>query len=172
MTGDYNCLVIDPPWPQAVQVHAFQGKGDPRRRTVYQPMTLKELRAFDIHRWASERCHVFTFATQVSIKWVYALIAHWGVRYRFTQIWNKHRGINTQRLLRSTEFLVYGTIGGLLRLNKALPAIIDVPAGKLPHSEKPQEIYDMVAGACDGPRIDIFARQQRPGYDNWGDEAP
>ena len=170
--GDYNCLVIDPPWPEDVQVHAFQGKGDPRRRTVYPTMTVEELMDFDIGRWASGQCHVFTFATQVSIQWVYEIVRKWGVRYRFTQTWHKRRGVNTQRLLRSTEFLVYGTIGGLLHLNKALPAIIDVPAGRLPHSEKPQEIYDMVAAACDGPYMDVFARQSRPNFDSWGLEAP
>ena len=127
-------------------------------------MTLKELMAFDICRWASKRCHVFTFATQISIQWVYEIIRKWGVRYRFTQTWHKRRGVNTQRLLRSTEFLVYGTIGGLLCLNKALPVIIDVPAGRLSHSEKLQGIYGMVAAACDGPYMDVFARQVRPGW--------
>ena len=172
LPGDYNCLVIDPPWPQHVQRYAFQGRGDPRRGKVYPTMTLKEIMGFDIGRWASERCHVFTFATQVSIQWVYAVIARWGVQYRLTRTWWKHRGVNTQRLLRSTEFIIYGTIGGLLPLKKAMPAIIDVPAGNLPHSEKPQALYDDVAELCDGPYMDVFARQSRPNFDSWGLEAP
>jgi N6-adenosine-specific RNA methylase IME4 len=30
----------------------------------------------------------------------------------------------------------------------------------------------MIAELCDGPRIDIFARQARPGFEAWGNEAP
>jgi N6-adenosine-specific RNA methylase IME4 len=30
----------------------------------------------------------------------------------------------------------------------------------------------MIADLCPGPRIDIFARQHRPGFEPWGNEAP
>ena len=171
MAGEYECLMIDPPWPQHVQVHAFQGNRDPRRKIPYRKMTLNELMAFDIRRWAAEQCHVFTFATQVSIQWVFEILRKWGVRYRFTIPWDKHRGVNTQRLRRRFEFLVYGTIGKYRPPLATLPAVLDVPA-KGKNSEKPQEIYDIIAAATPAPRMDLFARQSRPNFDSWGLEAP
>ena len=168
---EYECLMIDPPWPQHVQEYAFQGKGDTRRNTPYRKMSLKELMEFDIRRWAAQQCHVFTFATQVSIQWVFKLLEAWNVKYRFTIPWDKHRGVNTQRLRRRYEFLVYGSIGRYRPPLRMLPAMLDVPA-KGKNSEKPQEIYDIIAAATPAPRIDLFARQVRPGWSRWGDEAP
>ena len=40
------------------------------------------------------------------------------------------------------------------------------------HSAKPGEFYDLVETVSPGPRLELFARRARPGWDAWGDQAP
>jgi len=39
------------------------------------------------------------------------------------------------------------------------------------HSRKPDEFFHRVERYCDGPYLELFARERRPGWDAWGDEA-
>jgi len=48
--------------------------------------------------------------------------------------------------------------------------LVLAPRGK--HSEKPQAAYDKIENISPGPRLELFARGARPGWDVWGDEAP
>jgi N6-adenosine-specific RNA methylase IME4 len=40
------------------------------------------------------------------------------------------------------------------------------------HSTKPVELYDMIEQCSSGPFVELFARGTRPGWTQWGDEAP
>ena len=40
------------------------------------------------------------------------------------------------------------------------------------HSSKPDEFYNLIREMSPEPRIDIFARKSRVGFDTWGDESP
>jgi len=39
------------------------------------------------------------------------------------------------------------------------------------HSAKPDGAYDLIASLSPPPRLELFARTQRLGWDTWGDEA-
>jgi N6-adenosine-specific RNA methylase IME4 len=39
------------------------------------------------------------------------------------------------------------------------------------HSRKPDEVYVRIERFCPGPRVELFARQARPGWDVFGDET-
>ena len=38
------------------------------------------------------------------------------------------------------------------------------------HSRKPDEFYQMISDLCPGRKIDIFSRESREGWDQWGCE--
>ncbi len=40
------------------------------------------------------------------------------------------------------------------------------------HSAKPPEAYELIEAISPGPRLELFARAARAGWDSWGDEAP
>jgi hypothetical protein len=42
--------------------------------------------------------------------------------------------------------------------------------GKI-HSAKPEAFLDLVEQLSPGPRLELFARRQRLGWDTWGNEA-
>jgi len=39
------------------------------------------------------------------------------------------------------------------------------------HSRKPDCVYDRIERLVDGPYLELFARQTRPGWDSWGLEV-
>lgn len=39
------------------------------------------------------------------------------------------------------------------------------------HSRKPDEFYALVEALCPGSKLEVFARQQRPGWVVWGAES-
>jgi N6-adenosine-specific RNA methylase IME4 len=43
--------------------------------------------------------------------------------------------------------------------------------GHIAHSAKPEAFLDMVERVSPAPRLELFARTQRLGWDSWGDEA-
>ena len=53
---------------------------------------------------------------------------------------------------------------------KALSSWYEWP--RLRHSEKPPEFFGIVETVSPGPRMEMFARRERPGWDLWGNEAP
>jgi N6-adenosine-specific RNA methylase IME4 len=51
-----------------------------------------------------------------------------------------------------------------------MPSVVFAPKAK--HSEKPQAAFDVFERCSPGPRVEMFARKARPGWDAWGNEAP
>jgi N6-adenosine-specific RNA methylase IME4 len=59
--------------------------------------------------------------------------------------------------------------GNARRNAKDVREIILAPVRE--HSRKPDEFFRRVERYCDGPYVELFARERRPGWDSWGDEA-
>lgn len=38
------------------------------------------------------------------------------------------------------------------------------------HSQKPERFYDIIEGCSPGPRLEMFARNRRPGWASWGND--
>jgi len=39
------------------------------------------------------------------------------------------------------------------------------------HSRKPEEFYELVEATCPGSKLELFAREKRPGWEAWGAET-
>ena len=70
----------------------------------------------------------------------------------------------------NAEICLLGVKGHPRRVSNKVPQFIVSPLGR--HSEKPGEarlrIVDLMG---DIPRVELFARQETPGWDVWGDEV-
>jgi N6-adenosine-specific RNA methylase IME4 len=69
----------------------------------------------------------------------------------------------------STEHVLFGTVGNLPIIRKGIR--LDFKAKVREHSRKPDEFYEIVKRASADPRIDIFSREKRDGFDQWGIEV-
>jgi N6-adenosine-specific RNA methylase IME4 len=164
--GKYSCIVIDPPWPME------KIERDERPNQVgfdYPTMTEEELQAFALPEFAADDCHLYLWATHKFLPMALRLAEHWGFRYQCLMTWVKNVGFTPFSWMYSTEHVLFCRRGSL-RLEK-LGMRLDFAAKVREHSRKPDEFYDLVRQASPGPRIDVFSREVRDGFDQWGKES-
>lgn len=171
LTGKkYGTIVIDPPWPMQKierEVRPNQVEFD------YPTMDEDQLRAFraDFLRMAGKDVHVFMWTTHKFLPMALRLFNEYGIKYVLTMVWHKSGGMQPVGLPQyNCEFALYGRIGS--------PKFIDTKAfnccftaQRREHSRKPDEFYDLVRRVTDGDRIDIFSREKREGFDQFGVET-
>ena len=67
------------------------------------------------------------------------------------------------------EMCLLATKGKPKRLSKSVPQL--VVEKRREHSRKPDIIYNHIENLLQGPYIEMFARQQRNGWDQYGNEV-
>ena len=102
----------------------------------------------------------------------------WGFEYKTNIIWHKirkdggpdGRGVGFY-FRNTTEIILFGIRGKLRTLKRGRTQVNIIKAQKREHSRKPDELYRIVESCSPGPYLELFARGQRPGWDQWGNEA-
>jgi N6-adenosine-specific RNA methylase IME4 len=163
----YRAIVIDPPWP----VQKILRDERPNQDTFdYPTMTLEEIASLPIRDLADDDgCHVYLWVTHKFLPKGLLLFDQWGVRYECLMTWRKNVGFTPFSWMYSTEHVLFGRIGRLDVLRKGLR--LDFEAKVARHSAKPDEFYERVVQASPGPRLELFARAERPGFEVWGNEV-
>lgn len=168
--GKFSTLVIDPPWPMT------KIERDVRPNQVgfdYPVMSEQQLMDFwgSIQELAGEDCHMFMWTTQKFLPLAMKLIDHYGFRYILTMVWHKPGGYQPTGLPQfNCEFVVYARKGTPKFIDtKGFPCCFNAPRRE--HSRKPDEFYDIVSLVTSGPRIDVFSREKRDGFEQFGNES-
>jgi N6-adenosine-specific RNA methylase IME4 len=179
--GPFACILADPAWRFAVRSPKGNGRSAVRH---YQTMSLEEIKALSVGAVAAKNAWLFLWTTGPHLRQAFDVIDAWGFRYSglgFT--WAKTRKGETPLFLDASSWHM-GT-GYTTRKNVELCLLArrgaperkarDVRelliAARREHSRKPDEIYDRIERFCDGPRLEMFARQTRPGWSVWGNET-
>lgn len=168
LTPPYKTLVVDPPWPYrrlgprrpADEVRqATEGKPWP-----YSQMDLEVILSLPIKELADDDSRLFLWITHKYLRYAWTAMESYGFKPGRLITWTKKpRGTANV----TTEYLLFGTRGG----PPLLPWIDTTwyEWGWQPgHSQKPAAAYDLIETWGEGPRVDIFARQARLGWDSWG----
>ena len=166
--GKYRTIIIDPPW----DMHKIERDLRPNQTGFdYPTMTEDQLSTFDVGGAAYDDCHLYLWTTQKHLPVAFRLMEKWDFRYIFTMVWHKPGGPQPFGLPQyNCEFVIFGRKGGFGFLDtKAFPTCFQAPRRE--HSRKPDEFYDLVRRVSPGPRIDIFSREERDGFDTWGAET-
>lgn len=165
----YGTIVIDPPWPMKKierVVRPNQVEFD------YPTMDYEQLRAFraKFRQMAADQCHVFMWTTQKFLPMALRLFEDYEVKYVLTMVWHKPGGFQPVGLPQyNCEFVLYGRIGSPEFIDtKAFNCCFDADRGE--HSRKPNEFYDLIRRVTPDGRVDIFSREKRPGFDQFGNE--
>jgi N6-adenosine-specific RNA methylase IME4 len=146
----------------------------------YRTMPLFAIAALPMcHVLDPSGAHVYLWATNRFLPAAFDVIRAWGLTYSTTLVWAKTPmggGLGGAYGI-STEYVIYAHLGRLPALGRIRGTWHNWKrpyneAGKPQHSAKPPEFYAMVEEVSPAPRLDMFARRQRAGWDTWGDQAP
>ncbi|KKN13091.1 hypothetical protein LCGC14_1009810 [marine sediment metagenome] len=165
--GTYRTVIIDPPWPMQKierEVRPKQGQA-----LDYAVKSVDEIAAWKAQNFmAEDGCHVYLWTTQRFLEDAMRIMEGWGVRRECVLVWNKNVGITPYSWMYNAEFVLFGRVGNLPLLKNGEKVVFD---GKVrEHSRKPDEFYDLVRLVSPEPRIDVFSREAREGFEQWGDE--
>jgi N6-adenosine-specific RNA methylase IME4 len=177
----YATIVADPPWPQKgggslFGREGFIDAGGASRPLPYPTMSIGEIAALPIP--AARDAHLYLWTTSGFLGSAFRVIEAWGFAYSTTLVWAKRpigHGLGGAYGIAS-EFILFARRGSLPALTKVGRNWFEWKRpyderGKPRHSSKPPEFFAMVERVSPGPRLEMFARSQRVGWDVWGDEV-
>jgi len=163
----YRTIYADPPWP----IKWAHSAGIRTRHLDYQTMPIAEICALDVKSIAEDDCNLFLWTTNQFLPEALWVVRHWGFNYEMLFTWCKNNGMGSHPR-NATEHMVIATRGTLSRGSRNDPMILNWlnhPIGA--HSEKPQPIIDIIEKISPAPRLEMFARQYRLGWDVWGNQV-
>ncbi len=158
----YKCILADPPWEH-------QQKGGLGAIRHYPLMKLEDIKAMPVSNFADpDGCHLWLWATNASLRDAYQVMEAWGFENKGILTWIKPNFGLGQYLRNATEHLLLGTRGKAPTLFRSQPSWTFAP--KQAHSVKPEEQYAIIERMSPGPRLELFSRNPRHGWDVWGNE--
>lgn len=169
----YKIILADPPW--RYDDTTCRGSAD----SHYNTLTLKEMFDLPIKDMADDNCVLFMWATYPKLKEALELMEAWGFNYKsiaFQWVKRNKSGVGyfygIGRWTRgNTEPCLLATKGKPKRISTSVFQIISSPIRD--HSQKPDQTYVLIEKLMgDLPRIELFAREKRLGWDVWGDQLP
>lgn len=166
----YQTIVIDPPWKVKNNLKDLRfyrtGKVMP-----YSLMSDEEIMDFPINDFADNRCDLFLWTITSKIPLCFEILNKWKFKYMDFIAWNKEIGVPVNGIYRKVEWVIYAYRGkmGINKRGKFIPSLIKEK--RKYHSRKPDIFYEIIKNNTREPRIDIFAREKRNGFDIWGNEC-
>jgi N6-adenosine-specific RNA methylase IME4 len=169
--GSFSIIYADPPWKYS----------DPTcngaANNHYDTMHLEDIKNMPIQHISAPNCVLFMWATYPKLPEALAVIKAWGFTYKsvaFTWVKLNKRGyghfLGLGRWTRGNpEICLLATKGKPQRISANVANLTLAPVGR--HSAKPAIIREKIVQLMgDLPRIELFAREQVPGWGIWGND--
>ncbi|MDO4720128.1 MAG: MT-A70 family methyltransferase [Peptostreptococcaceae bacterium] len=175
----YNTIYADPPW----QFQNRTGKVAPehKRLSRYETMSLDEIKALPVADIAADKAQLYLWVPNALLPQGLEVMEAWGFEYKTNIVWEKIRkdgapdGRGVGFYFRNvTELLLFGIkkkSSPNRTLQPARSQVNIIRAAKREHSRKPDEIIPIIESCSQSPRIELFARGVREGWDMWGNQA-
>lgn len=175
MSGEYRCIVVDPPWAQPsggpASGDGFAVSGGRPSTLPYPTLTRPEIAALPVPDLADRDAHLYLWVTNHFLEDAYGIVRGWGFTPSTLLTWcKKPRGIGLGgAFTQTTEHALFARRGRPLTLQRLDSTWFLASRGE--HSAKPEAFLDRVEAVSPGPRLEMFARRNRLGWDTWGNEA-
>lgn len=168
----YNIIYADPPWSYNDKMEGNSFSLDHE----YETQSLEWIKSLPVQEISEKDCCLFLWATNPMLPSAIAVMESWGFRYKTLAFcWSKETTnlITVKNLGRwtmgSVELCFLATKGKPKRICKDVRQIVFDFRKK--HSAKPPEVRDRIVKLMgDVPRIELFARERKAGWDAWGNE--
>lgn len=171
----YSTIGADPPWhydvvnPPApryvvdgrVLSSGIHANGAP---LAYSSMTLDEIKALPVADLAGDT-RLYLWVTNKYLRHAWDVVESWGFEPQGrVLVWCKQPRATATI---TTEFVLIGKRGKPPRLPWHGTTWFDWPLQPV-HSQKPDAFLDLVEAWSPGPRVELFSRRPRLGWDSWG----
>jgi len=174
MTRRYQLIYADPPWQYKDKaVAGKRGAG-----FKYPVMTLGQLCALPIDEIAADDCLLAMWWVAPMPREALRVVEGWGFTIKTTKGFTWHKLTKTGKdhfgmgnwTRANTEDCLFAVKGKPKRVSASVRQLVHAPTRE--HSRKPDEVREsLVQLMGDVPRIELFARETFPGWDNWGNET-
>lgn len=179
----FGAILCDPPW--SFRTYGGEDAVPTLGEDPYETMTLEEMKALPVADVAAPDCLMVMWVISSHVPQAIELAEHWGFTYRsLGPIWPKERypsqiemfddapladiGMGYWFRQQAEISLVFGK-GSPKRLNADVRQLIH--GERREHSRKPEGVHERIERLVEGPYLEMFARQSRPGWSTWGLEA-
>ncbi len=182
----YDVIYADPPWDyggkmqydksniKSVNVGFEKNVFISAADFKYPTLKLQELKQLDVETIAADDCILFMWTTGPQFANSIELGEAWGFNYKTVAfVWDKQIHNPGRYTLSQTEFVLAFKKGRFPtpRGARNVRQLVSVHRGK--HSEKPEIVIDGITKMFPTQRkIELFARKNFSGWDNWGLEIP
>ena len=171
----YRTIVADPPWMQPSGGPAsgpgFAVAGGRPSSLPYSPLHVNDIAALPVSDLAARDAHLYLWTTNAYIEDAYRIARGWGFRPSVLLTWCKTpRGIGLGgTFVQTTEHVLFARRGVLPAAERVDTTWWLWKRGR--HSAKPEAFLDLVERVSPAPRLEMFARRDRLGWDTWGNES-
>jgi N6-adenosine-specific RNA methylase IME4 len=138
----------------------------------YPVMSLAEVCALPVADLAADDCVLFLWTTVPLWRKAFEVLDAWGFEYKSGLVWDKEIPGMGYWVRGQHELLLLATKG-----HPPPPLTENVPTSVIrerrrEHSRKPEASYALIERVFpDLPKLELFARQPRPGWEVWGNET-
>lgn len=182
----YDVIYADPPWDYGGKMQydksTIKSENEGFERNIfissasfkYPTLKLKDLKQLDVKSIAADDCLLFMWTTGPQLANSIELGESWGFEYKTVAfVWDKMVHNPGRYTLSQTEFVIAFKRGRFPspRGARNVRQLVEVKRGK--HSEKPVEVIEGITRMFPvQKKIELFARNNYEGWDNWGLEIP
>jgi len=171
----YNIIYADPAWP----FDNYSAKGESRNpNRHYDTLSIEQIQALPVGHLASGDCALFLWVTDPLLDVGIETMKAWGFQYKTVAFtWAKRSKLDTSWHIgtgyttrSNPEMCLLGFNGSLPRQSASVRQLVVEPIRE--HSRKPDRIPDDIVRLYgDLPRVELFARTARPGWEAWGNQT-
>lgn len=163
LKGLYDVISVDPPWPYGRE---YDPAGS-RVANPYPEMSIEEIKAIEMP--FKNDAVLFLWTTHQFLPSAFDILKHWGFEYKATLVWNKEKIGMGAWLRMQCEFCLVAIKGSPYWENTTERDIIN--EARREHSRKPDAFFSMVEKITIGKRLEYFSREQRNGWDVFGNDT-
>ncbi len=167
----FRTIVADPPWELSMRGKRKRSREPNLPESLsYPTMTLDAICDLPVARIAADDCHLYLWTTNQHLPDGFKVMKAWGFKYLAPIHWIKPSGVGNWFVHRTQTLLMGYKSRCRFERERYHPNIITTGNPKR-HSEKPDETYSLIEAVSCEPRLEMFARNKRPGWSVWGNEV-
>lgn len=178
----YSVIYADPPWSYYNDKTTTQDcttvKG--MRRPPYSVMSSSDIMNLNVENICDENCILFIWSTDYHLEKCLNVIDAWGFKYKtigFKWLKLNKKGnpvtfMGAYTMKSGIEICLLATKGKkahkMIKKHNVKALVIKQ---RMNHSKKPNEVNERIVDLVgDVPKIELFAREKKNGWDVWGNE--